>query len=439
LRRFLDMTTGNEKFDREFEAFLAEEDSRLAALYRNLPRPEPDAKLDAAVHGLAHRALNPQLVATSRSESSRRRSVRWLPALGTAAGIALAAGIAFQLAPSVRNDRNKDAAPASDVVSVRSVDAPALPAAPPLSPAPGAGTPAQGDVQSSASRSAMAKMQANEPTGTIEVKKPAPALKDLDRTATLADGAADAGGSGKAEQASAPQPQAFPAAAQARKRAPTNADAEEHRQIMAEGAWQNLHERDVAEKGAIEAQRVYPADDKSRAAAKMVAPAREKPTATSAASPLPSSTSDAETSSAAVSAPSAAAREQKYTDAQPKQGFAPPPAARAPATAPAAAGAAPVRERAPAAVTESERLHGEAVMRNDLDRAKAGVTADELKQKPSGVRSNDPNAKLYPEHWLTNIRTMLKKNHRDEAVRSLAEFRKMYPDYHLPDDLRNLK
>jgi len=55
------------------------------------------------------------------------------------------------------------------------------------------------------------------------------------------------------------------------------------------------------------------------------------------------------------------------------------------------------------------------------------------------VRSNDPNAKLYPEHWLTNIRTMLKKNHRDEAMRSLAEFRKMYPDYHLPDDLRNLK
>jgi hypothetical protein len=195
----------------------------------------------------------------------------------------------------------------------------------------------------------------------------------------------------------------------------------------------------VAEKGAIEAQRAHPADDKSRAAVKMVAPAREEPTATSAASPLPSSASDAETSSAAVSAPSAAAREQKYTDAQPKQDFAPSPAARAPATAPAAAGAAPVREHAPAAVPESEKLHDEAVMRNDLDRAKADVTADELKQKPSGVRSNDPNAKLYPEHWLTNIRTMLKKNHRDEAVRSLAEFRKMYPNYHLPDDLRNLK
>ena len=55
------------------------------------------------------------------------------------------------------------------------------------------------------------------------------------------------------------------------------------------------------------------------------------------------------------------------------------------------------------------------------------------------VRSKDPNASLYPEHWLANIRTMLRENRHDEALRSLAEFRKMYPDYHLPDDLRDLK
>jgi hypothetical protein len=34
---------------------------------------------------------------------------------------------------------------------------------------------------------------------------------------------------------------------------------------------------------------------------------------------------------------------------------------------------------------------------------------------------------------------MLRENKRDDAVRSLAEFRKMYPDYKLPDDLRALK
>jgi hypothetical protein len=54
-------------------------------------------------------------------------------------------------------------------------------------------------------------------------------------------------------------------------------------------------------------------------------------------------------------------------------------------------------------------------------------------------RSKDPNASLYPEHWLENIRVMLREHKRDEAVRSLSEFRKMYPDYRLPDDLRDLK
>jgi hypothetical protein len=55
------------------------------------------------------------------------------------------------------------------------------------------------------------------------------------------------------------------------------------------------------------------------------------------------------------------------------------------------------------------------------------------------ARSKDPNASLYPEHWLANIRTMLREHKRDDALRSLGEFRKMYPDYHLPDDLRDLK
>jgi hypothetical protein len=205
---------------------------------------------------------------------------------------------------------------------------------------------------------------------------------------------------------------------------------------MAEGAWQNLHERDSAEKGAIEAQSVRPADDKSRAAAKMAAPPREESMTTTTAPPPPppeAATGAPASPAAAASVPSGSSQEQKYTDAQAKQGFAPA------ATAPAAASAAPVREYAPAAVTESKRLSGEAAMRNDLDRTKAAAAADELKQKPSAVRSNDPNGKLYPEHWLKNVRTMLKENRREEALRSLAEFRKMYPDYHLPDDLRDLK
>lgn len=50
----------------------------------------------------------------------------------------------------------------------------------------------------------------------------------------------------------------------------------------------------------------------------------------------------------------------------------------------------------------------------------------------------DRNATLYPEHWLANIRQMLRENRREEALRSLEKFRKRYPDYRLPDDLRDL-
>ena len=42
-------------------------------------------------------------------------------------------------------------------------------------------------------------------------------------------------------------------------------------------------------------------------------------------------------------------------------------------------------------------------------------------------------------HDHDHVITMLRENKRDEALRSLDEFRKMYPDYHLPDDLRDLK
>jgi Meckel syndrome type 1 protein len=51
----------------------------------------------------------------------------------------------------------------------------------------------------------------------------------------------------------------------------------------------------------------------------------------------------------------------------------------------------------------------------------------------------DANIRLYPEHWLANIRQMLREHRRDEALRSLDRFRKQYPDYRLPDDLRDLR
>src|SRR5216110_2540169 len=70
--------SNKEQFEREFESFLNEEDSRVAALYRKLPRPEPDAKLDAPVLAMARRAV-------TTAPRMHARTPRWIPALSAAA------------------------------------------------------------------------------------------------------------------------------------------------------------------------------------------------------------------------------------------------------------------------------------------------------------------------------------------------------------------
>ncbi len=89
------MNSGNPQFERDFEAFLESDDSRLDALYRKLPQPEPDARLDAAVRALAQRAV----AATSRTPVAAHR--RWLPAFSVAAVVALAVGFAFRIGPQL--------------------------------------------------------------------------------------------------------------------------------------------------------------------------------------------------------------------------------------------------------------------------------------------------------------------------------------------------
>jgi hypothetical protein len=404
--------SSDEKLEREFAAFLAEDDSRLAALYRKLPQAEPDPRVDGAVRAMAHRALNPQLVATPQASPPNRRSGTWLPALGAAAGIVLAAGIAFRLGPSWHGDRGETGAPASDVISVRSVDAPP-PAAPPLSPAPPPAETAAPPAPA-ASLSGMAKLKTQ---AEAEAAKPASDSEARDKAARLDDSSdtrpSAAGGLNKVEKpAAAPaQPQAFPAPAPARKRA-SEMDAVERKQIMATGAWQNLHDRDLKKPASSAAQAAPPsAGTRPMTAAKSAEPQRQEALAT----PAPSSQSGAPSSRDEAAPPPAPA-------ARPlPQQFAPPPARAAPA---------------PAAKTDAQQ-------RNDAAHATAvapTVSAEAAQKKENEkTRSKDPNASLYPEHWLENIRAMLRADNRDGALRSLAEFRKMYPDYKLPDDLRDLK
>lgn len=41
-----------------------------------------------------------------------------------------------------------------------------------------------------------------------------------------------------------------------------------------------------------------------------------------------------------------------------------------------------------------------------------------------------------PAQWLEDIRQLKQQGKEKEAAESLADFRKAYPDYRLPDDLR---
>jgi len=65
------------------------DERELAALYARLPKAEPDAALDAAVLAQADRAV-----------PARRHRARWPVALGSAAVLLLAAGLAWQLRDS---------------------------------------------------------------------------------------------------------------------------------------------------------------------------------------------------------------------------------------------------------------------------------------------------------------------------------------------------
>ncbi|MGH8123101.1 MAG: hypothetical protein ACREPT_10070 [Rudaea sp.] len=107
-----------QKFDREFDEFLRDDDSRLAALYRKLPQPEPDAQLDARVRALAQRATRePASSAATGARIAARRHLNRVPALGAAAAFLLAAGIAWRIAPQIWSAPNQVVAPAAETAS----------------------------------------------------------------------------------------------------------------------------------------------------------------------------------------------------------------------------------------------------------------------------------------------------------------------------------
>ena len=76
-----------------------------------------------------------------------------------------------------------------------------------------------------------------------------------------------------------------------------------------------------------------------------------------------------------------------------------------------------------------------AVMRRQVAPAADAV---ELRAKSAPLRKEAVGAALArtPEQWLEDIRRLNQQGKDKEAADALADFRKAYPDYRLPDDLR---
>jgi hypothetical protein len=225
--------SGNEKIERELESFLKEDDSRLAMLYRKLPRPEPDAKLDAAVLAMAQRTV---------TLSTRTSRPRWLPVLGAAAGLVLAAGVALRVGPQIWGERSEPTPAAmrdNGVIQVRPVDE-AAPPPPPSEPALAAPASSASMQAARALKPKPAPVPARE--APAEAAQQPAAASALEISADRAD--VDAKELKKVENA-APRvaaPQAFPGQPQRE----GEMNAVERKQAIAAGAWQKLHENEPA-------------------------------------------------------------------------------------------------------------------------------------------------------------------------------------------------
>lgn len=84
--------------EHDLERLLGDDGGEFSMLYRRLPRDEPPRRLDRAVLGEAARAV--------RGQTPRRH--RWLVGLGSAAGVVLAAGIAWHVGQDALREQSQD-------------------------------------------------------------------------------------------------------------------------------------------------------------------------------------------------------------------------------------------------------------------------------------------------------------------------------------------
>jgi len=74
-----------------------------------------------------------------------------------------------------------------------------------------------------------------------------------------------------------------------------------------------------------------------------------------------------------------------------------------------------------------------------LSASDSGAQENDNKKETSTVATPVPEQEvLQAKPWIEKIRELVESKHKDEARKELESFRKHYPDYKLPDDLKSL-
>jgi hypothetical protein len=410
--------------EREFEAFLAGEESGLARLYRRLPQSEPDAKLDAAVLAMARAAVEPQRMNALRHAKDRHRRPLWLVGLSGAAGVVLAAGLAWQMRGAFNETLPSSTGSASPAARANREVIPISAIVPPPEPAPedvaaAAPPPAQAVVpMAPPAPAAPAAPPTEAAKGAPRMAKTAPHKREAD----VATASADKKDQAQRFEAEPPRASAPPAAVQEALAAATDAEA---------GAAEARTGAEAARTGTV------PGNDGPRA---QPFPGTAAPDYNSVErkAAIASGTrrddyglgADAGSTDPLVKQEERArlARQSSKEKVPAGRGLAGTSAAPAVAAETAAAPKAVLQDAAPAAAAPKP-----AAAPPTTTAATAPANADTRAETEL-----QRNARLAPDEWVKAIRELLRAERKADAIENLELLRRRHPDYVVPEDLRTL-
>lgn len=433
--------------EREFEAFLAGEESELARLYRRLPQSEPDAKLDAAVLALARAAVEPQRINALRHANQRHRRPWWLVGLSSAAGLVLAAGVAWQLRegmPRSPVDALRPTAsssqPERDVVPIAVLPESPVPPPPPPAPFEDAAVAAAPAAPPAPAADSAAAGGAARARATPPPRKEVAAVKGEAQKKDI-------------KPAELPNPVTWEKPVMRFTQPPQNDNAvatfsNEPEQAVSRGfdsgfvdrqqPPESFVDRALRDNNSVERKAALATgsrrdeyglaagDDGRIANAEATRLAKRASAGAAAAPPAPAAVAPAVAAAPAAETAAAHATTTAATPApQDKQ------KAEAQALAAAATTARPAAKPAPGLFgdTDSATATGNDELRRNAQTPPAGASDDELRR----------NAQLTPPQWIEEIRALLKQQRRQAALDNLARFKQKHPQFALPEDLRELR